>query len=91
MVAQYLLVVYLILIGFFGWILLIVFLALRTLIRILPMFRAPRPAEKPTDYPDVWPNYFVAVAFVHNRTFGLWFLLGLILDLLISRIMLIMG
>jgi len=25
-------------------------------------------------------NYFVAAAFVHNRTFGSWFLLGLIVD-----------
>ena len=48
--------------------------------RILPLYRAPKPAEKPAGYPDVWPNYFVAAAFVNNRTFGLWFLLGLIVD-----------
>lgn len=81
MALQYLLVIYLVIIGFFTPLMLIVFLALPTFIKfILPMFRQPRPAEKPEGYPDVWPNYFVAGAFVHNRTFGLWFLLGLILN-----------
>jgi 1,4-dihydroxy-2-naphthoate polyprenyltransferase len=86
MVLQYLLVLYLVITGFFGWILLIVFLALRSFNRILPMMRAPRPEEKPADYPDVWPNYFVAGAFVHNRSFGIYFLAGLILDTILSRI-----
>ena len=79
-VLQYLLVIYLILAGFFTPVLLIVLLALPTFFELLPMFRAPKPAEKPADYPDVWPNYFVASAFVHNRRFGLLFMLGLILD-----------
>lgn len=80
MIIQYLAVVYLVVTRFFSALLLIVFLALRTLARLLPMFRAPKPAEKPANYPDVWPNYFVAAAFVHNRSFGSMFLLGLILD-----------
>ena len=79
---QYLSVVYLVLTGFFSPVLLIVFLSLPTLLQILPMYRSPKPEEKPADYPDVWPNYFVAGAFVHNRRFGLVFLLGLILDTL---------
>ena len=57
------------------------YLALPTFLRrILPLFRQPKPAEKPADFPDVWPNYFVAAAFYHNRLFGLWFLLGLIVN-----------
>jgi 1,4-dihydroxy-2-naphthoate octaprenyltransferase len=80
LVLQYLAVTYLVLTRFFGPVLLLVVLALSTLNRVLPMFRRPRPAEKPADYPDVWPNYFVAAAFLHNRAFGLWFLLGLLLD-----------
>jgi 1,4-dihydroxy-2-naphthoate octaprenyltransferase len=80
LILQYLIVLYLVLIGFFTPIMLIVVFALRTFIKILPMFKAPRPAEKPADFPDVWPNYFVAVAFVHNREFGIMFLLGLILN-----------
>jgi 1,4-dihydroxy-2-naphthoate octaprenyltransferase len=48
------------------------------------MFRQSRPVEKPPHFPDVWPNYFVAAAFQHNRVFGLWFLLGLIADVVLK-------
>jgi 1,4-dihydroxy-2-naphthoate octaprenyltransferase len=79
-VLQYVLVVALVFSGFFTPVMLIVLVALRTFVRVLPMFRAPKPAERPADYPVVWPNYFVAAAFIHNREFGLLYLLGLILD-----------
>ena len=78
LVMQYLSVVYLVVTGFFTPVMLIVFLAIPNLLRVLPIFRHPKPDEKPADYPDVWPNYFVAGAFYHNRAFGLWYLLGLI-------------
>ena len=77
---QYLMVVYLVITGFFTPLMLIVFFSIPVLLQILPIFRNPKPEEKPADYPDVWPNYFVAAAFVHNRRFGLFFLLGLILN-----------
>jgi 1,4-dihydroxy-2-naphthoate octaprenyltransferase len=80
LVLQYLSVVYLVITGFFTLVMLIVFFSIPVFLQILPMFRQPKPAEKPTDYPDVWPNYFVASAFVHNRRFGLLYLLGLILN-----------
>ena len=80
LILQYVAVAYLILIGFFTPVLAIVLLAFPVLRHILPMFRTPRPAEKPAYYPDSWPNYFVHAAFVHNRTFGKWFLLGLLID-----------
>jgi 1,4-dihydroxy-2-naphthoate octaprenyltransferase len=79
-------VIYLVSAGFFTFVILIVLGALRTFMRILPVLRTPKPAEKPADYPDVWPNYFVAVAFVHNREFGLLYLLGLVVNALISII-----
>ena len=77
---QYFSAIYLTVTGFFTPVLLVVLLALPSLLQVLPMFRAPRPAEKPADFPDVWPNYFVAAAFVHNRRFGLFYLLGLVLE-----------
>ena len=77
---QYILVVYLVLTGFFTPLMLIVFLSIPVLFQILPIFRNPKPDEKPEDYPDVWPNYFVAAAFVHNRRFGMLFFLGLVLN-----------
>jgi 1,4-dihydroxy-2-naphthoate polyprenyltransferase len=81
---QYISVVYLIIIHFFTPLLLIVLIALRAFFRVLPIFRQPKPAEKPEGFPDVWPNYFVAAAFVHNREFGLWYMLGLILNALLT-------
>jgi 1,4-dihydroxy-2-naphthoate octaprenyltransferase len=79
-VLQYLSVAYLILTRFVAPVLLVVLLALFLLVRILPLFRQPKPETKPERFPDVWPNYFVAAAFVHNRAFGLLFLLGLVVD-----------
>lgn len=86
LVLQYLSVIYLIIAGFFTPVLLIVLLALRTFARLMPIFRAPKPAEKPANFPDVWPNYYVAAAFSHNREFGLLYLLGLILNVVIGRL-----
>ena len=62
---QFLLVVYLMVIGFFTPVMLIVFLSLPMFFRmVLPMYRHPRPAERPEDYPaEIWPLGFVASAF----------------------------
>jgi 1,4-dihydroxy-2-naphthoate octaprenyltransferase len=81
-VLQYLLVVYLVLTGFFTPLMLVVFLSVPLFARLfLPVFLAPKPQQRPEDYPaDSWPLWFVASAFVHNRRFGLWFLLGLVLN-----------
>ncbi len=81
LVAQYLAVIYLVAIDFFSPILLMVLFALPAFFRVLPIFRAPKPREKPSDFPEVWPNYFVAAAFFHNRRFGLFYLAGLVLNL----------
>ena len=79
---QYLMVAYLVLTGFFSPVLLIVFLALPVFLKVfLPMFRQPKPLDRPEEYPaDAWPLWFVASAFMHNRRFGMLYLLGLILD-----------
>ena len=88
MVLQYVLVVYLIVVGYYTLVLLIVVLALRKFFQVLPMFLKPKPDEKPADYPDVWPNYFVGGAFVHNREFGLFYLLGIIINAVLVRFIL---
>ena len=87
-ILQYLAVVYLVAAGFFTPLPLIVLLAIPVLRQILPLFRQPKPPEKPADFPDVWPNYFVAAAFQHNRRFGSLFLLGLILDVILMNFIL---
>jgi 1,4-dihydroxy-2-naphthoate octaprenyltransferase len=60
------------------WALLVVF-ALPRLIKILKIYREPKPAEPPEDYP-VWPLWFVSAAFFHNRLAGGLFVLGLFLN-----------
>ena len=80
LILQYILTFMLVITGFYTLVMAAVVLAIPTLRKIWPMFRNPKPAEKPADYPDVWPNYFVAAAFIHNRSFGVWFMLALIVD-----------
>jgi 1,4-dihydroxy-2-naphthoate octaprenyltransferase len=44
-------------------------------------YLSPKPHERPEEYPaDSWPLWFVGFAFVHNRRFGLLFMLGLIIN-----------
>lgn len=76
----YLLVVYLIWTRFFTPAMLVILLAVPTLSEIWPILSNPKPAEKPVDFPDVWPNYYVAAAFHHTRRFGGLLLLAVILD-----------
>jgi 1,4-dihydroxy-2-naphthoate polyprenyltransferase len=86
LVLQYLLTIYLAITGFFTLVMVVVLLAIPTFRQIWPILWQPKPAEKPADYPDVWPNYFVAAAFVHNRNFGVWFMLGLIVDTIVKAL-----
>jgi 1,4-dihydroxy-2-naphthoate octaprenyltransferase len=81
-VLQYVIVGYLIIIGFFTPWMLVVVLSLPMFFRVvLPMYRQPGPAERPEDYPaDIWPLWFVASAFAFSRRFGMLFMGGLILD-----------
>ena len=81
MALQYLLVIYLIIARFYSPVLLVVLLALTAAPQVWAVYRLPKPEERPAKYPaDAWPLWFVAFAFLHNRRFGLFYLLGLILD-----------
>lgn len=83
MVLPYLLVIYLIVIHYFTPVMLIVFLAVPQFLKIYPQFLLPRPANRPEGFPEGqggWPLYFAPQAFVNNRAFGVWFMLGIILD-----------
>jgi 1,4-dihydroxy-2-naphthoate octaprenyltransferase len=81
-IVQYILVAYLIIVGFFTPVMLVVFLSLPLFIKaVLRMYRHPRPYGRPDSYPeDIWPLWFVASAFAFSRRFGILFLAGLILD-----------
>ena len=83
LVAQYALIAYFVATGFFTPLLLVTFLALPKALPYFRVLRAQRPAAKPAAYPaNVWPGWFVAHAFLHNRRWGSLFLLGLVADLI---------
>lgn len=82
-VLAYALVLYLIFISrYFTPVMLIVFIAGREAWKALQRLAKPRPTEPPAGYP-IWPRWFSTVSFVHNRSFGNLFLLGLLLDSLL--------
>lgn len=83
LLLQYLTVYYLIVTGFFAWPLLLVSLSLPYMLKVWKIFSKPTPAQCPEDYPkEAWPLWFVSHAFVHNRKFGTWFLLGLLIQMM---------
>jgi 1,4-dihydroxy-2-naphthoate octaprenyltransferase len=86
LVLQYVAVAYLVLVRTFHPVVLVTFLALPSLVRIWRILRQPRPAEKPADFPDVWPNYYVAAAFYHNRSFGMLYLVGLVAQTIVRMV-----
>jgi 1,4-dihydroxy-2-naphthoate octaprenyltransferase len=83
MVLPYFITAYLIATKFFTPVMLIVLLAVPTLLRTYPALLKPKPDERPEGFADGqggWPLYFAPLSFVNNRAFGMYFLLGLILD-----------
>jgi len=85
--AQLALVVGLVASGFFHPVVLLALAAAPSLRGVYAIFSRPRPSTPPLELPaGVWPLYCVAAAFSYNRKFGMWFLLGLLLDVAISRL-----
>ncbi|HNK62732.1 MAG TPA: prenyltransferase [Anaerolineales bacterium] len=82
MVIPYFLTIYLIAVKFFTPIMLIIFLALPTLWKMAPVFFKPKPETQPENQPG-WPLYFVGYAFYNNRAFGMYFMTGLLLDIVL--------
>jgi 1,4-dihydroxy-2-naphthoate octaprenyltransferase len=85
LLAQYVVCVSLVLVGSFGWSLLLVMINVPILPGLFRVFSQVKPAFAPTDYPEeVWPLWFSAHAFRHTRRFTSLFLAALVLDTLIS-------
>ena len=85
---MYLLVGYLILIRYFSPVMAVVLVGLTALPGLWKMYQAPKPKEEPADLPKgIWPLYFSAASFGHNRRYGTFFLLGLILELVLQAIL----
>jgi len=58
------------------WALVLVLGALPLLLLVFRFYRAPKPEHPPKGYRG-WPLWFVGVAFIHNRRFGMLFVAGL--------------
>ena len=89
MVVPYILVLYLILTGYFTPVMVLVALAIPTFLKLYPQFLKPKPETRPEGFPDGqggWPLYFAPQAFINNRAFGMWFMLGLILDVILRLV-----
>lgn len=85
--AQYVLVILLVWSGALGWPLLVVLAAVPKLVWAVRVYIHPRPAEPPPEMPEgVWPLYLSAVAFVYCRLFGILFLAGLLVDVVLKRL-----
>ena len=89
MALQYALAIYLVVTGYFTVVVLVVLLALKRFVMVARVFAQPRPDGPPPEYPqDAWPLWFVSFAFYHNRTFGGLYLLGIVLDVVLQRLIL---
>jgi 1,4-dihydroxy-2-naphthoate octaprenyltransferase len=83
LLLPYLVVVYLVFIPqYFTPLMLVVFLASKRLITSIKVLSKPRPETAPPGFP-IWPTYFSAFNFNHNRLFGGLFILCLIGDTLL--------
>jgi 1,4-dihydroxy-2-naphthoate octaprenyltransferase len=89
MILPYIITAILIIMKFFTPVMAIVALAIPTFLKTYPTLLKPKPEARPADFPDGqggWPLYFAPLAFINNRAFGLWFLVGLILDVTLRLI-----
>ncbi len=86
LILIYAVIVYLVFVPrYFTPVMLIVFLAFKYAVDAIKLLNKPRPSAPPKGYP-AWPTWFSAICFAHNRQFGGWLILGLILDTLLHVI-----
>jgi 1,4-dihydroxy-2-naphthoate octaprenyltransferase len=65
--------------GVLHWAVLLVLLNVPGLLRLREVYRSPKPAEPGENYPsNIWPLWFAAFAFDHNRKFTSLFVIGLL-------------
>ena len=86
LLAQYPVVLYLVYTGFFHPVMLVIFASIFSLKRVFQVFSKPRPDEAPPELKEgVWPLWFVGVTFWFTRKYSGYFLLGLVLDVVLSK------
>jgi 1,4-dihydroxy-2-naphthoate octaprenyltransferase len=83
MIAFYPIVALLVATGSLGWGVVLVAGALPRLGRVLKLYNEPKPASPPEGY-RIWPLWYVALAFYHNKLAGGLFVLGLVVNLVVG-------
>lgn len=85
-VLIYLVIAYLVFVPrYFTPVMLIVFLAYKDALAFLKLLNAPKPAEAPAGW-NFWPVWFSGFAFQHNRSFGGYLILGLLVEALLRAV-----
>lgn len=85
-VMIYIVILYLVFVArYFTPVMLIVFFAVKEALTLLKVLNNPKPPAPPEGWP-AWPAWFSGFAFQHNRQFGGYILLGLIVDALLHVI-----
>jgi len=83
-IAQYLLVAWLVILGYLSPVMAIVLFAIPKLVWAIQIYARPRPEEEPpTLEKGVWPLYLSAHSFIYNRMFGGLFFFGLVIELIL--------
>ncbi|MEE2788193.1 MAG: prenyltransferase [Myxococcota bacterium] len=78
LVAQYIIVITLVIAGVLHWCSALVALSLPFAAQLVTIYRQASPTERPAHLPeDVWPLWYAAYAFVHCRRFGVLYIVAL--------------
>jgi 1,4-dihydroxy-2-naphthoate polyprenyltransferase len=83
MIAFYPIVIGLVALGYLGAGVLLSLLALPRLVQVLKAYSQPKPAAPPPNF-RIWPLWYVALAFHHNKLAGGLFVLGLVVNLVLG-------
>lgn len=85
-IIAYAVILYLVAVGYFSTFLLLVFFGLKRAFYAIAVLSKPRPEGPPAGFELFWPTWFSGFAFYHNRMFGGMFVLGVLLDAVLSRL-----
>ncbi|NCP86810.1 MAG: prenyltransferase [Anaerolineae bacterium CG_4_9_14_3_um_filter_57_17] len=85
-VIAYVVVIYLVAIGYFSVFMLLILFAIKRVFFALAVLLKPRPEGPPAGFEAFWPTWFSGFAFYHNRMFGGMFVLGILLDTLFRKL-----
>lgn len=77
--------------NYYSWVMLLVLMTPLLLKKkeretILYIFTHPRPTEMPTEAKEFWPLWYVAAAFIHTRVYGGVFILAMILQTVLWKV-----